>query len=65
MGDEDETSFNWPRWTLIGCLAWLVLAIATGGSTIAFILTPVAGPVGGWLVGGSFFLLAGVFGRRP
>ena len=64
MGDAKETSFNWLGWTLIGCAAWLIFVVATGGSTIALILTPVAGPIGGWLVGGFLFLLVGLIGRR-
>ena len=61
---ERQRGFNWLRWTAIGCTAWLVIMIATGAPFAAIFLIPVIGPLGGWLVGGAFYLLAGAMGRR-
>ena len=52
--------FHWLRWTLIGCAAWLVFMAVAGASFAAIFLMPVIGPLGGWLVGGALYLLAGL-----
>lgn len=54
---------HWLRWTIIGCLAWIAIVLIVGMSSIALILTPVIGPLGGWLVGGVLYLLGGAFER--
>ena len=65
MGDASERSFNWLHWTVIGCVAWLVFVVATGSSAIGIISdSRRPGPIGGWLIGGLLFLLAGLIGRR-
>jgi hypothetical protein len=56
--------FHWLRWTAIGCAAWIAFMILTGASFTAIFLMPVAGPIGGWLVGGTLYLLGGLLGRR-
>lgn len=64
MDTEATNGIDWARWTVIGCLAWLALAVILGGSLVAFILTPVAGPIGGWLLGLLVYLVGGRSGRR-
>jgi predicted PurR-regulated permease PerM len=63
---ESQTTkgIDWTRWTVIGCLLWLVLAFLAGSSAVAFILIPVAGPILGWLLGLLVYLVGGRFGRR-
>ncbi len=64
MGEETGgSSINWLRWTGVGCLLWVAFVILTGASTIALILTPVIGPISGWLLGGAIYLLGGL--ARP
>jgi hypothetical protein len=55
--------FPWLRWTLIGCVGWIVLMIAIGAPA-GIIATPAAGPILGWLLGGIVFLITGAAGRR-
>lgn len=64
IDSEATNGIDWARWTIIGCLAWLALAVILGGSAVAFILTPVAGPIGGWFVGTLVYLIGGRTRRR-
>jgi hypothetical protein len=63
MAQDTSREFPWLRWTLIGCAGWIVLMIALG-TPIGIIATPAAGPIGGWLVGGTASLISGVITRR-
>jgi hypothetical protein len=53
----------WLRWMLLGCIGWIVLML-TVGSPIGLLVTPAAGPLLGWLVGGAVYLVIGVVTRR-
>jgi len=61
---DSGRGFRWLRWTAIGCVAWIAFMILAGASFAAIFLTPVAGPIGGWLVGGTLYLLGGAFRSR-
>lgn len=58
--NDDRRGFHWLRWTVIGCVAWLVVMAVTGASFAAIFLMPVVGPLGGWLVGGALYLVTGL-----
>jgi hypothetical protein len=53
----------WMRWMLLGCLGWIVLMVAVG-TPIGILITPAAGPLLGWLVGGVTYLIIGLLTRR-
>jgi hypothetical protein len=59
FGGESIREFSLLRSALIGCVAWVAIALLTGGSAVALILTPVIGPLGGWLLGGALYLIWG------
>ena len=61
---DSGRGFHWLRWTAIGCVAWIAFMILSGASFAAIFLMPVAGPIGGWLVGGTLYLSGGLLGRR-
>lgn len=61
---QATNGIDWARWTVVGCVAWLALVLILGGPAVAFILTPVAGPIGGWLLGLLVYLISGRTGRR-
>jgi hypothetical protein len=63
MAPSGSSDFPWLLWTLIGCAGWVVLMVAIG-EPIGLLATPVGGPIGGWLVGGAIYLLAGAVTRR-
>ncbi len=63
-GGGDAVGFHWRRWTAIGCLAWIALMALSGAPFTAIFLTPVVGPLGGWLIGGTLFLVGGVVRNR-
>lgn len=52
--------FSWKTWAILGCVTWVVVAIAAG-APLAILLTPVMGPAIGWVAGG---FLAVVFSDR-
>jgi hypothetical protein len=60
---DDETTFPWLRWLLIGCAGWVVLMILVG-TPIGILLTPALGPIVGWLAGGILYLTVGILFRR-
>lgn len=49
--------FSWRNWALLGCAGWIAVSIAAG-APLGILLTPVMGPLMGWVAGG---FLAAVF----
>jgi hypothetical protein len=60
---SDKTRAPWLRWMLLGCLGWIVLMVAVG-TPIGILITPAAGPLLGWLVGGIAYLIVGLLTGR-
>jgi hypothetical protein len=49
--------FAWKGWALAGVVAWIVVCIAAG-APLGIILTPVAGPMMGWICGGFLAIIS-------
>jgi hypothetical protein len=60
---RDKRDVPWLRWMLLGCVGWVILML-TVGSTIGLLVTPAAGPILGWVVGGALYLVVGLLTRR-
>lgn len=43
--------FSWRNWALLGCVGWIAVSIAAG-APLGILLTPVMGPLMGWVAGG-------------
>jgi hypothetical protein len=57
-----ERGFAWGRWALIGCIGWVALVIAAG-VPMAILVTPVVGPLLGW-IGAGFLAIVSHEARR-
>lgn len=48
--------FSWKGWAVAGCVGWIVLVIAAG-VPLGILLTPIFGPIMGWIAGGMLALV--------
>lgn len=58
--ERSQRAAAWGWWALAGCFAWIFLMLIIDWP-IGLLLTPAAGPLCGWAVGGLFAL---AFGER-
>jgi len=49
-------SFSWKGWAVFGCIGWIALVIAAG-VPLGILLTPIFGPIMGWMAGGMLALV--------
>lgn len=49
--------FSWKGWAIVGCIGWVALVIAAG-APLGILLTPVFGPIMGWMAGGMLALVS-------